>query len=95
MELIKGRLTKDIQVTGKLEILVSYESKEKLIIIHKNNTILKLRELIMQSFNLKTNFTMYNTSMKREITFFEEEDFTVNAMPCSIKGPSIYIRKAL
>ena len=32
--------------------------------------------------------------MKREITFFEEEDFTVNAMPCAVKGPSVYIRKA-
>lgn len=62
--------------------------------MNKNSTILKFREAIMQQFNIKTNFAMYNLAMKREVTYFEEEDFTVNAMPLSLKGPTINIRRA-
>ena len=36
---------------------------------------------------------MYNYEMKREISYAEEEDFSVNAMNYRIKGPSIYIKK--
>lgn len=47
LELIKGRQFKDISATGKLEILVSWDGKEKNIILPKNATILRLRNSIM------------------------------------------------
>lgn len=64
-ELIKGRQFKDISATGKLDILVSWEGKEKTITLPKNATILKLRNTIMEVYKIKWNFDMFNTSLKR------------------------------
>ena len=68
-ELIKGRQFKDISATGKLDILVSWDGKEKNIILPKNATILRLRNSIMEAYKIKWNFDMYNASLKRDIKF--------------------------
>lgn len=47
----------------------------------------------MEVFKLNCNFAMFNTAMKREITLFEEEDFSINAMIYPPKGPCIFIRR--
>lgn len=45
--MIKGRKSKEIQVSGKIDMLVSYDNQEKFISVNRNSTILRLRELIM------------------------------------------------
>lgn len=47
----------------------------------------------MEAYKIKCNFIMFNTSLKRDITFIEEEDFSINAMGHSIKGPTIIVKK--
>lgn len=47
----------------------------------------------MEAFKIKWNFEMFNTSLKREIKFTEEEDFSIYAMGISMKGPTIIIKK--
>jgi hypothetical protein len=34
---------------------------------------------------------MYNEHMKRDISFAEEEEFSISAMPLETKGPSVRI----
>lgn len=47
----------------------------------------------MEVYKIKSNFSMYNRPMKRQLSFTEEEDFSVNAMSHSAKGPTITVRK--
>lgn len=47
----------------------------------------------MDVYKIKWNFFMYNTALKRDITFVQEEDFSVNAMGHSVKGPTILVKR--
>lgn len=35
----------------------------------------------MKAFNMENDFVMFNIHMKRDISFIEEEEFSINAMP--------------
>ena len=45
----------------------------------------------MQSFSITGNFTMHNVEMKKDVSFVEEEDYSINAMNYKTKGPSIFL----
>lgn len=93
LQLIRGRQFKDISSAGKIDIIVECDNKQKTVNLQKNATILRLRETIMEVYKIKWNFGMYNKAMKREVTFVQQEDFSVNAMTHAIKGPTISIRR--
>jgi hypothetical protein len=61
--------------------------------LSRNSTIFKLRKVITKEFGIdpSINFSIEVCSNKKEVTFFEEEDFSVNAIDMSIRGPSIKI----
>lgn len=50
-------------------MVVSSESIEKSLIVSNNSTIFKLRKLVMEAYGLQGDFIMYNTEMRRDITF--------------------------
>jgi hypothetical protein len=45
----------------------------------------------MCDFGLEGDFVLYSNNMKREITFAEEEEFSLNALPLDSKGPSLSV----
>ena len=45
----------------------------------------------MQEFGLTGDFILYSNNMRREITFVEEEEFSLNALPLESKGPSVAV----
>lgn len=45
----------------------------------------------MIEFNLNGDFTMYSPHMKRDITYSEEEEFSISALPLEPRGPSIVV----
>lgn len=77
--------------SGNIDILVTNEGHEKLITLARNSTIYRLRKQIMIEYNLTHNFVMHSLNMKRDITFTEEEEFSLGALPLESKFPSISI----
>jgi hypothetical protein len=60
----------------------------------KNATILKLRQHIMKVLNMKGNFVLYSNAKMRDITFAEEEDFSLSDLVCySEKEVTVEINK--
>jgi len=45
----------------------------------------------MIEYNLTNDFTLYSLNMKRDISFLEEEEFSLNALPLETKLPSVAI----
>lgn len=79
--MIQGKLSKpNVTATGNIDIIVTFDRQEKVITLPKNNTIFKLRKQIMAEFNLGGDFTMHSLNMRRDITFVEEEDYSLNAL---------------
>ena len=74
-----------------IEILVNMNSIEKKVLIERFSTIFKLRKLIKEKFKIDCDFNMFNIKMNKVISFEEEEDFSVNAMPLMDNGRSVSI----
>lgn len=66
---------------GNVDIVVNNEGQEKIITLARNCTIYRLRKQIMIEFNLTNDFTLYSVNMRRDIQFWEEEEFSLNALP--------------
>ena len=77
--------------TMNIEILVNMNSIEKKVLIERFSTIFKLRKLIKEKFKIDCDFNMFNIKMNKVISFEEEEDFSVNAMPLMDNGRSVSI----
>jgi len=79
--MIQGKLSKpNVTATGNIDIYVSFDRQEKVITLPKNCTIFRLRKQIMTEFNLSGDFILHSLNMKRDITFVEEEDYSLNAL---------------
>jgi hypothetical protein len=76
---------------GNTEVVVSNDNQEKTFILPKVSTIWRLRKQIMYDFGLEGDFVLFSNNMKREITFAEEEEFSLNALPLDSKGPSLSV----
>ncbi len=95
-DMIQGKLVKlNVNFQGSLDIFVSIDNMEKkTITLPKNCTIFRLRKQIMEDFNIPNDFTLFSTDMRRDITFQEEEEYSLNALTNSNnmdKGPSLKI----
>jgi hypothetical protein len=79
--MIQGKLSKpNVSYTTNIDITVNNETQEKVIVLPRNNTIFRLRKQIMTDFNIAGDFSMFSVYMKREITFMEEEEYSLNAL---------------
>lgn len=82
-----------MQHTGSIEIEVRYDGKDKSIRLPRNSSIFRLRKLIIKEFGIdpSLNFSLEVCSNRKEVTFVEEEDYSVNALELAMKGPSIRV----
>jgi len=86
-------IRENVAQSNYVDIDVRCESKDKTIRLPRNSSIFKLRKLIIKEFGIdpSLNFSMEVCSNRKEVTFLEEEDFSVNAIEMSMKGPTIKI----
>lgn len=69
------------------------ESKDKVIRLPRNSSIFKLRKMIIKEYGIDptVNFFLEVCSNRKEVNFFEEEDYSVNAIELAKVGPSIRV----
>lgn len=86
-DMIEGKLIKpNLTFQGSIDVIVTLDTQEKTINLPKNCTIFKLRKQVMNEFNLSGDFTLHSPSMRRDITFAEEEEYSLNALTNSQTG---------
>ncbi|MBS1889996.1 MAG: hypothetical protein JST59_01780 [Actinobacteria bacterium] len=94
---VEGKMIREnVTQFSNIDIEVRYEGKDKFIRLPRNSSIFKLRKLIIKEFGIDPtmNFSMEVCSNRREVSFIEEEDFSVNAIELAMRGPTIKIVEA-
>ena len=84
-------MVKEISSSGSIEIGVVHEHLTKTVVLPRNCTLWRLRKQVMKEFSLSGDFWLYSLHMKRDITFAEEEEYSLNALPLQSKGPSLSV----
>ena len=80
-EMVEGQMVKEISSSGSIEIGVVHEHLTKTVVLPRNCTLWRLRKQVMKEFSLSGDFWLYSLHMKRDITFAEEEEYSLNALP--------------
>jgi len=91
---VEGKMVREnVAQTNNVDIEVRCEGKDRTIRLPRNSSIFRLRKFIIKEFGIdpSLNFSLEVCSNRKEVTFLEEEDFSVNAIEMSMRGPTVKV----